>query len=346
MQKTQINNVFLHRKTQHLPPPKMNQGKETFGKLISDITSELNQKLLKAENSPYQLMIQQVKRIDNDYFENIPRDVEYLAPELNLELKERVKANFNTRADQLLDQTPLMMRLMSFIRMRAQAAKPLLGTETVLLGIKSAIDQIKAGLRLQMGDAKKPAITEQELEKKFHDAQNQTVVEWVMQNNKNDVIDFYHALLETTVWECRCVIEERMSRFLNQLQQRVNEDSDIQYEVSPLMWPSDIEARVRQTEIRQPAAYMPRPIDTSEIDLPEDLGGLVEQMARNVHEVWAQGRMQQGWTYGQQRDDQNKKHPCLVPYEQLPEDEKTFDRNTAIGTLKLILKLGFKIRRN
>ena len=324
----------------------MNQGKESFGKLISDITGELNQKLLKGENSPFQLMMEKVNRIDNDYFDAIPRDVEYLVPELNMELKERVKEKFATMADELLNASPLLVRLMSFIRYKAQAAKPLLGTETVLLAIKSAIDQIKAGMRLQMGSFKKSDISERELEQKFHDAQNQTVVEWVMQNNKNDVIDFHHSLQEVTVWECRCLIEDRIMLFLNQLQQRINEDKDLQYEVSPLMWPSDIEARVRQTEVRQPAAYMPRPIDTSEIDLPEDLGGLVEQMARNVHEVWAQGRVQQGWTYGQQRDDQNKKHPCLVPYEQLPEDEKTFDRNTAIGTLKLILKLGFKIKRS
>ena len=66
-------------------------------------------------------------------------------------------------------------------------------------------------------------------------------------------------------------------------------------------------------------------------------------MAKNVHEVWSQSRLSEGWTYGARRDDEEKTHPCLVPYEELPEIEKDYDRNTAIGTLKLIQALGFDI---
>ncbi len=91
--------------------------------------------------------------------------------------------------------------------------------------------------------------------------------------------------------------------------------------------------------------YVPEPIDTTGVELPESLTMLIEQMARNVHEVWAASRMSQGWTYGSQRDDTLKTHPCLVPYETLPEEEKEYDRNTAISTLKLITKLGFKISK-
>ena len=89
--------------------------------------------------------------------------------------------------------------------------------------------------------------------------------------------------------------------------------------------------------------YTPQPIDTSDVKLPEELEVLVEQMSKNVHEVWSETRIQQGWTYGEQRNDELKTHPCLIPYEELPESEKEYDRNTSIGTLKLILKLGFKI---
>lgn len=91
--------------------------------------------------------------------------------------------------------------------------------------------------------------------------------------------------------------------------------------------------------------YVPQPMDTEDVQLPEDLNELVEQMAKNVHEVWAQTRIQQGWTYGPERNDALKHHPCLVPYEELPESEKEYDRNTSIETLKLICKLGFKISR-
>ena len=91
--------------------------------------------------------------------------------------------------------------------------------------------------------------------------------------------------------------------------------------------------------------YVPQPIDTSDIRLPEELNVLIEQMAKNVHEVWAQSRISQGWSYGSERNDELKQHPCLVPYEELPEVEKAYDRDTALGTLKLISKLGFKIEK-
>ena len=91
--------------------------------------------------------------------------------------------------------------------------------------------------------------------------------------------------------------------------------------------------------------YTPQPIDTSDVQLPEELQLLVEKMAKNVHEVWAETRIAQGWTYGEQRSDELKTHPCLIPYDELPEEEKVYDRNTSISTLKLILKLGFTISR-
>ncbi|MBR0309673.1 MAG: Ryanodine receptor Ryr [Paludibacteraceae bacterium] len=92
--------------------------------------------------------------------------------------------------------------------------------------------------------------------------------------------------------------------------------------------------------------YIPQPIDTTAIKLPTELEPLVEQMANNVHEVWAAGRIADGWTYGEKRDDTQKTHPCLVPYEELPESEKEYDRQTAIGTLKFILAQGFTISKS
>lgn len=89
--------------------------------------------------------------------------------------------------------------------------------------------------------------------------------------------------------------------------------------------------------------YTPKPIDTSEVGLSEELLQLAELMAENVHEVWAQTRLKQGWTYGPERNDAEKKHPRLVPYNQLPDDEKVYDRNTSIETLKFIISRGFEI---
>ena len=90
--------------------------------------------------------------------------------------------------------------------------------------------------------------------------------------------------------------------------------------------------------------YIPQPIDTSDVQLPEELNPLLEAMAKNVHEVWAQTRIAQGWQYGPERNDAEKRHPMIIPYEDLPEKEKVYDRNTSVETLKLILKLGFEIK--
>ena len=89
--------------------------------------------------------------------------------------------------------------------------------------------------------------------------------------------------------------------------------------------------------------YTPCPVDTSDVALLEKLNALVEALARNVHENWALGRINEGWSFGPERDDTLKKHPCLVDYDDLPETERDYDRRTAVETLKTIMKLGWKI---
>ena len=91
--------------------------------------------------------------------------------------------------------------------------------------------------------------------------------------------------------------------------------------------------------------YKPNPINTNDIILNDDLLNLIEKLAENTHDVWAGGRIAQGWKYGEHRDDANKTTPCLVPYSELPETEKEYDRNTALETLKLIIKLGYKVEK-
>lgn len=91
--------------------------------------------------------------------------------------------------------------------------------------------------------------------------------------------------------------------------------------------------------------YEPRPIDTSTVELPKDLLDLTEEIAEQVHEIWAQGRIADGWIYGDERDDGKKTTPCLVPYSKLADSEREYDRRTAIETLKLIVALGYKIEK-
>lgn len=91
--------------------------------------------------------------------------------------------------------------------------------------------------------------------------------------------------------------------------------------------------------------YQPAPIDTSSVILPQDILELTERIAQNVHDVWAQGRIAEGWVYGDTKDPDKKTTPLLVPYDELPESEKAYDRNTAMESLKLILLLGYEIRK-
>ena len=91
--------------------------------------------------------------------------------------------------------------------------------------------------------------------------------------------------------------------------------------------------------------YQPAPIDTSSVILPQDILELTERIAQNVHDVWAQGRIAEGWVYGDTKDPDTKTTPLLVPYDELPESEKAYDRNTAMESLKLILLLGYEIRK-
>lgn len=91
--------------------------------------------------------------------------------------------------------------------------------------------------------------------------------------------------------------------------------------------------------------YKPNPIDTNDVEIPKEIVELTEKIAENVHEVWAKSRIDEGWIYGKERDDENKTTPCLVPYDMLPEIEKEYDRNTAMNTIRLIIKLGYKIEK-
>ncbi len=91
--------------------------------------------------------------------------------------------------------------------------------------------------------------------------------------------------------------------------------------------------------------YSPTPIATDDVELPASVMELVEKLAENAHDHWARGRIDEGWTYGPERNDTNKTNPCLVPYDELPESEKDYDRNSAIESLKAIVALGYRIEK-
>jgi hypothetical protein len=88
--------------------------------------------------------------------------------------------------------------------------------------------------------------------------------------------------------------------------------------------------------------YKPEPIDTSKVQLNDEILELTERLAENAHEVWGQRRMADGWRYGPRRDEAKKEHPSLVPYKDLPEEEKEYDRSAALETLKVLQALGYR----
>ena len=92
--------------------------------------------------------------------------------------------------------------------------------------------------------------------------------------------------------------------------------------------------------------YIPKPYATQNIKLADEILDLIDELAKNTHENWADERMRYGWTYGKKRDDEFKKHPCLIPYEELSEEEKKYDRRTSMETLKTIKLLGYEIVKN
>ena len=91
--------------------------------------------------------------------------------------------------------------------------------------------------------------------------------------------------------------------------------------------------------------YDPRPIDTYGVEPSPDLKDLVERLAENTHDHWAQKRIEEGWGYGPKRNDEQKLHPDLVPYDELSESEKDYDRKTVIEAIKAIIALGYEIKR-
>ena len=92
--------------------------------------------------------------------------------------------------------------------------------------------------------------------------------------------------------------------------------------------------------------YNPKLLDLMHVELPEGFEKLREAIAENAHDRWALERQSEGWTYGLKRDDSKLETPDMVPYAQLPESEKQYDRIMAEDTIKLLLALGCKIEMN
>ncbi len=89
--------------------------------------------------------------------------------------------------------------------------------------------------------------------------------------------------------------------------------------------------------------WVPAPVDTSGVELPPELVQLIERLAENAHDNWAELRLSEGWRWGSTTEPAAKRHQLLVPYTELSEADKEPDRRLAVQTLKLVLYFGFRI---
>lgn len=92
-------------------------------------------------------------------------------------------------------------------------------------------------------------------------------------------------------------------------------------------------------------SYNPKPLDTTDIDMPESLEPLLEKLAEHIHDIWANKRIEEGWKYGPFHNGEEKQNPNLVPYTSLTESEKEYDRQTALEAIKAIIAFGYKIEK-
>ena len=190
------------------------------GHILATIANAITSRIVRDAESPYQRLMKKVNDIDINYFEDLPRDTERLAPELNLELKERVKDDFKALTSELLSDTLLEDRLVNAIRQEVEDFKPFIGDAPTQTSLKDVMQQVHNNVVAAVTTL--PCdISEAELQEKYNLAKERTLLEWVMNDNKADIINFYHALMNRTVWECKEILEEAIIKFVNRLTARV-----------------------------------------------------------------------------------------------------------------------------
>ena len=275
-------------------------------------------RVVKDKNSPYKTMMRKAKDIDIDYFEQISRGNNRLSEKLNLNLKEQVMEAFGKMADSYYVTSGLQKQLKSFVLEEARNAKE---QKYFLLTLAQ---ELELAAEKEIPSPGWPRYTNADLQEKYRNAKEITLKEFFMGSNGKDILEFYNALMDNTWWACKELIAERTKLFLRGLSKEIHEMAERIVESD-----TDVNKEERADDIK----------------LPKELLELAEQMAERVHDVWAEERIRQGWSYGEQRDDVQKKHPCLIPYKELPVEEKIYDRNTSMETLRFILKQGFKITK-
>uniref|UniRef100_A0AA85JZA6 Ryanodine receptor n=1 Tax=Trichobilharzia regenti TaxID=157069 RepID=A0AA85JZA6_TRIRE len=93
----------------------------------------------------------------------------------------------------------------------------------------------------------------------------------------------------------------------------------------------------------QQYVFVPKTVRTSHIQLPNYVEIVRDRLAENLHEMWSMRKIDQGWKYGERRDDQNGLHPCLTTFDKLPPSDRQYNVTLAYETLRTIVGLGYNI---
>ena len=287
-------------------------------------------------DSPYKLMVQKLNDIDIDYFEGPSVLGDRVDKDFRIEIKKKILNDFTEYGNMLIhDNSDRIERQIKSSVREWLHAQP--NRKKALLQLDDVLRRIHDFTRRTLTYVSMPMYSKTELNELYEAALKVTLFERVTGSNNKDVIRYYHALISHTVWSCRMMTRRCASHYLMSLIYVLSREFDMNSK-----WATHFDDA---PSLDQSSSYHPQPIDTSDVILSPDLMQLAERMAENIHDVWAASRLVEGWTYGPVRDDAEKKHPCLVPYSQLPESEKAYDRNTSLETLKFIIKEGFSISK-
>ena len=274
-------------------------------------------------DSPYKLMTRKLNDIDIAYFqEGLPLG-NRLDESIKIEIKKRIVNDFTAYGRQLYEGSDaIRQQIIADVR-RVVGMYP--DIPSALADLSKAVEMMHFFVRKQLCFVPIPMYNSAELRELYAAAQKVTLVERVTGGNAKDVIVYYHALIEHTAWVCRMLTRRHASQFLMKM----------------------ADALSREYNLNSPFAtlFNDEPSSSTDEDLPPELLPLKELMAENVHNVWMDTRKQQGWKYGPKRNDATKEHPCMVPYDKLPEEEKEHDRKTSSETIKFIMRQGFEIKR-
>lgn len=86
-------------------------------------------------------------------------------------------------------------------------------------------------------------------------------------------------------------------------------------------------------------------ITLPEHGLPEEYEAIREEVAASVHDAWTKEKIADGWKAADHRDAVQKLDDRLIPYNELPEEEKKYDRATAEAAIRALLSCGYEITK-